>query len=86
MVDVLLTLLYYPFIEPVKTGFILLFAVFVIMALRDLMQRESAIKRNFPLFGMGRYLIAHAGPPLRQYLFENDRDERPIPRLSLIHI
>ena len=78
--NILLTVLYYPFIEPVKTFFIVLVAAFVVMALRDLLQRESAIKRNFPLFGMGRYFIAQAGPPLRQYLFENDRDERPIPR------
>lgn len=80
MNDILLTLLYYPFIEPVKTVAIVLLAVFICMAVRDFFQRKSAINRNFPLFGMGRYLIAHAGPPLRQYLFENDRDERPIPR------
>ncbi len=80
LADILLTALYYPFIEPLKTAFIVLVLVFFGMAVRDFLQRQSSIKRNFPLFGMGRYLIAQAGPPLRQYLFENDRDERPIPR------
>ncbi|MFT5684522.1 MAG: glutamate synthase domain-containing protein 2, partial [Myxococcota bacterium] len=80
LMNILLTALYYPFIEPLKTAFILLLAVFFGMAIRDFFQRNNAINRNFPLFGMGRYLIAQAGPPLRQYLFENDRDERPIPR------
>ena len=80
LINIILTLTYYPFIEPAKTLVIVLVLVFLWMAVRDFFQRRNAINRNFPLFGMGRYLIAHAGPPLRQYLFENDRDERPIPR------
>ena len=80
LTDILLVVVSSPFIEPLKTAFILLVAVFLGMALRDFFQRDSSINRNFPLFGMGRYIIAQAGPPLRQYLFENDRDERPIPR------
>ena len=80
MIDVLLTVLYYPFIWPFHAALVVLVAVFAWVAVRDLFQQKSAIKRNFPLFGMGRYFVAAAGPPLRQYLFENDRDERPIPR------
>ncbi|MFT4979971.1 MAG: glutamate synthase domain-containing protein 2, partial [Myxococcota bacterium] len=80
MIELLLTALYMPFTEPGKAALLVLLAMFVWMALRDLMQTRSAINRNFPLFGMGRYFVASAGPPLRQYLFENDRDERPIPR------
>jgi glutamate synthase domain-containing protein 2 len=80
LADVVLTAMYYPFIEPIKTALLLVLLLFCWMAVRDLFQTKSAINRNFPLFGMGRYLVATAGPPLRQYLFENDRDERPIPR------
>jgi glutamate synthase domain-containing protein 2 len=78
--NLLVTVLWYPWVEPTKTALILFLAVFVAMAIRDFFQRESAIKRNFPLAGMARYVFSAAGPPLRQYLFENDRDERPIPR------
>jgi len=67
-------------VNPARAAILVLIVVFVWMALRDLVQRGDSIKRNFPLFGMGRYFIARAGPPLRQYLFENDREERPIPR------
>jgi glutamate synthase domain-containing protein 2 len=54
--------------------------VFLTMAGRDLTQRSNSIKRNFPLMAMGRYFLSSAGPPLRQYLFANDKEERPIPR------
>ncbi len=74
------TVVWYPWLEPGKTVVILFLMAFVSMAIRDVFQRQNAIKRNFPLAGMARYVFAAAGPPLRQYLFENDRDERPIPR------
>jgi glutamate synthase domain-containing protein 2 len=80
MITALLNLVWFPFIHPGWTLLILFGLVFTGMAIRDFLQTESAIKRNFPLAGMARYFIASAGPPLRQYLFENDRDERPIPR------
>jgi glutamate synthase domain-containing protein 2 len=54
--------------------------VFMIMAAKDFVQRSNALKRNFPLMAMGRYFLASVGPPLRQYLFANDKEERPIPR------
>ena len=78
--DLLLTLLGYPFIEPGKTVLFLLLLGFVWMAIHDFFQRSNAIKRNFPLLGMARYIISSLGPELRQYLFANDHEERPIPR------
>ena len=54
--------------------------IFLTMALRDFTQRSNPLKRNFPLMAMGRYFLAAVGPPLRQYLFANDKEERPIPR------
>jgi len=74
------TILWYPFTNPGHTALILFVLLFIGMAIRDVFQKDNPIKRNFPLAGMARYFIASAGPPLRQYLFENDRDERPIPR------
>jgi glutamate synthase domain-containing protein 2 len=58
----------------------LVFLIFLTMALRDFTQRSNPLKRNFPLMAMGRYFLAAVGPPLRQYLFANDKEERPIPR------
>jgi len=78
--DLITNLLYFIAFEPMKSALIAFVLLFVGMAVRDFLQTKNPIKRNFPLAGMARYFIASAGPPLRQYLFENDRDERPIPR------
>lgn len=79
-INTVVTIVWYPWVHPGRSIAIAIVLVFVGMAIRDLFQTSNAIKRNFPLAGLARYFIASAGPPLRQYLFENDRDERPIPR------
>ena len=78
--DLFLIAVYVPFTNPGLALVVVFLIVFFGMALRDAMQTKSAIKRNFPLLGMARYLISGIGPELRQYLFANDREERPIPR------
>ncbi|MFU8849271.1 MAG: glutamate synthase-related protein [Opitutales bacterium] len=45
-------------------------------------QNEHTILRNFGLIGQGRYLIESVGPEFRQYLYSNDREERPFNRLE----
>jgi hypothetical protein len=80
LTEFFMTLIGYPFIEPGRTVLYVVIALFFWMAIRDFFQRENAIKRNFPLLGMARFLISAVGPELRQYLFANDREERPIPR------
>jgi glutamate synthase domain-containing protein 2 len=45
-------------------------------------QSEHTILRNFGLIGQTRYLIESVGPEFRQYLFSNDREERPFNRLE----
>ena len=45
-------------------------------------QTEHTILRNFGIIGQGRYLLESIGPELRQYLFSNDREERPFNRLE----
>ena len=80
LLNALLTIIGYPFIEPGKTVVFLLFMAFIWMAIRDFTQSSNAVKRNFPLLGMARFIISAVGPELRQYLFANDREERPIPR------
>ena len=38
------------------------------VAVRDLVQREHSLLRNFPVLGHARYLIEAIGPELRQYV------------------
>ena len=50
------------------------------VAVRDLLQREHTLLRNFPVLGHGRYLIEAIGPELRQYLVAGNNEERPFTR------
>ncbi len=43
-------------------------------------QKEHIILNNFGLMGQARYMIESIGPEMRQYLFANDREERPFNR------
>src|SRR4051794_21462763 len=49
-------------------------------AARDLLQREHAIVRNYPLVGRVRYLLESVGPELRQYIVAANDEERPFSR------
>ena len=66
--------------QPGRVVLYLFLLIFVLLAIRDATQKTSSIKRNFPLLGVARYAISAIGPELRQYLFANDREERPVPR------
>jgi glutamate synthase domain-containing protein 2 len=50
------------------------------IAVRDLVQREHTLLRNFPLLGHARYLVEAVGPELRQYLVAGNNEERPFTR------
>ncbi|HEV7725606.1 MAG TPA: FMN-binding glutamate synthase family protein [Modestobacter sp.] len=47
---------------------------------RDVLQREHALLRNFPVIGHARYLLEAVGPELRQYLVAGNNEERPFTR------
>ena len=49
-------------------------------AARDVLQREHAITRNFPLIGRMRFLLESVGPELRQYIVTSNDEERPFSR------
>ena len=55
-------------------------AALAAVAVRDLLQREHTLLRNFPVLGHGRYLIEAIGPELRQYLVAGNNEERPFTR------
>jgi len=51
-----------------------------VVAAYDLLQRQHAILRNFPLVGHLRYILESVGPELRQYIVTDNRRERPFDR------
>jgi glutamate synthase domain-containing protein 2 len=50
------------------------------VAARDVLQREHALLRNFPVIGHARYLLESIGPELRQYVVAGNNEERPFTR------
>lgn len=54
--------------------------VIIAMAIHDTFQTKHTVKRNFPVIGFFRYFLEFIGPELRQYLFHDERSDRPIPR------
>lgn len=50
------------------------------VGLRDLVQKNHALLRNFPVLGHARYLLEAVGPELRQYIVAANDEERPFTR------
>jgi glutamate synthase domain-containing protein 2 len=50
------------------------------VAVRDLTQKQHAIRRNFPVIGHLRYQLERFGPELRQYIVTSNDEERPFSR------
>ena len=50
------------------------------LAVYDLVQRQHAILRNFPIIGHLRYILESVGPELRQYIVTDNRQEKPFDR------
>ena len=55
-------------------------AVLTLLGILDLSQRQSALRRNYPVLAHGRFLIEAIRPELRQYLFESDTEKAPFSR------
>ncbi len=52
----------------------------VALIIYDLIQKNHAILRNFPIVGHFRYLFECIGPELRQYIVTSNDEERPFSR------
>src|SRR5215510_10498949 len=50
------------------------------VVLYDVLQRQHAILRTFPLVGHFRYWLEAVGPELRQYIVTDNDEERPFSR------
>jgi glutamate synthase domain-containing protein 2 len=55
-------------------------ALVIAIAIYDLMQRQHAILRTFPIVGHFRYWLEALGPELRQYIVADNDEERPFSR------
>ena len=64
---------------PVLIGLVVVSAL-VAVALYDVLQRQRAILRTFPLIGHFRYWLEALGPELRQYIVTANDEERPFSR------
>lgn len=50
------------------------------IAVQDLLQKEHALRHNFPVIARMRYLLESVGPELRQYIITGNDAERPFSR------
>ncbi len=53
---------------------------FVVTYVRDKTQKESTLRRNYPVIARFRYFFEHLGEFFRQYFFALDREEMPFNR------
>lgn len=53
----------------------------VAVGVYDMQQTAHSLRRNYPLFSRGRWMLEEIRPFLRQYLFESETDGAPVPRV-----
>ena len=53
---------------------------FVGIGMVDMLQKKHSIRRNFPVFGHGRYLLELIRPEIYQYFIESNSDGTPFDR------
>ncbi len=66
---------------PPALWLLLLVLPLVGLGVYDTLQSKHALRRNYPLFGRGRWLMEWLRPFVRQYLIESDTDGAPINRM-----
>jgi len=67
------------FYSPILWSLCVVLPVFLI-GLQNALQKKKAILRNFPLFGIFRYLLEMIRPEIQQYFIESETDGLPVPR------
>src|SRR6202051_4863418 len=59
---------------------ILIFGALTLLGIRDLMQKNHAVLRNYPISAHMRFLLEEIRPEMRQYFFESEKDGMPFSR------
>src|SRR6202158_2804885 len=59
---------------------ILIFGALTALGIRDLLQQNHAVLRNYPISAHIRFLLEEIRPEMRQYFFESEKDGMPFSR------
>lgn len=57
-----------------------LFLALFLLGIRDMLQKQHAILRNYPVTGHLRFLLEYIRPEIRQYFLESDEEKLPFSR------
>ena len=66
------------FVSPNYYFAFIVFGPLILLGIRDVLQNEHAIRKNFPVIGNLRYLLESISPEIQQYFVERRTDGRPI--------
>jgi glutamate synthase domain-containing protein 2 len=66
--------------HPLATATVGVFAALCLVGVHDVLQRQHAILRNYPVIGHIRWMAELIRPEIRQYLIEADEDAAPFSR------
>src|SRR3979490_1378473 len=59
---------------------IVIFGALTMLGIRDLLQENHAVCRNYPISAHIRFLLEEIRPEMRQYFFESEKDGMPFSR------
>lgn len=81
------TLIGISYFWPSALWLFLLVGPLILMGVFDMIQKDHAIRRNFPVIGRFRYMLESVRPEIQQYFVETDTEGRPINRIlrSLVY-
>ncbi len=77
----LLTVVAFYFLWPPGLWLLVIVVPFALLGIYEMLQKEHSIRRNFPLFGRGRWIMEEIRPFIRQYFVESDTDGAPLNRM-----
>jgi glutamate synthase domain-containing protein 2 len=60
----------------------LTFGALTLLGLRDSLQTQHSVLRNYPLIGHLRFLLEFVRPEIRQYFIESDNEQTPFSRVQ----
>ena len=59
---------------------LVMFVLLSVLGIHDLMQKNHAVLRNYPISAHIRFLLEEIRPEMRQYFFESEKDGKPFSR------
>src|ERR1041385_2481042 len=59
---------------------LIIFGALTLLGIRDLVQKNHAVLRNYPIAAHMRFLLEEIRPEMRQYFFESEKDGMPFSR------